>query len=286
MGRTRTIRGMRQGQALLEFALIALVLGLLLGGMLSLGTMFFAAHAVQIAADVGAQELARLPLPATALFDDPADPSNTNTALADADVKLQIYDERFLVIDVNTPISSLPLVNRLLYPVMFVDPDLGMRRYPGALATNANGDRTVLIPVVTGRDPGSGAETITWRRVVEEVRSDPDDGHTGSFSVNAPSSAGVASGIVSLRINYPFQAAGLVSYLNNGDGTVTASLANDAAVSESGLPQGYTLVDASSGAGVYAGKYGLGSLSALNVQVRPYRKLISAQGVYRREVFK
>ena len=38
-------------------------------------------------------------------------------------------------------------------------------------------------------------------------------------------------------------------------------------------------------AGTYGGQYGLGEQGALGRRVRPYRRVISAQAIYRREVF-
>jgi hypothetical protein len=38
-------------------------------------------------------------------------------------------------------------------------------------------------------------------------------------------------------------------------------------------------------AGVYGGQYGLGSQAVLGGVVRPYRRVISTQAIYRREIF-
>ena len=60
-------------------------------------------------------------------------------------------------------------------------------------------------------------------------------------------------------------------------------LANDAGVTAPN--PGGTLLGGSDDAGPYSGQYGLGKFYALNKEVRPFRRLISAQGVFRREVF-
>lgn len=275
----------RRGQALLEFAVIALILGVLLGGILSLGHAFFAANTLQQAADVGAHELARLPLPPGIQFGAKADAGADDMVLDRADVKNQLYDEEKLVVDVGTDASSLPLINRLLFTLYIYDSALGKLRYPGALVTKTStGQPTVLIPLVASRDGDTGVETIgQWRPVVEEIRSDPSDPATGPFSVASTASP---AGIVALRINYPFQAVGMVSYRPAGDGMVAPNRADDEAVSHADLPEGYSLFGGdTSGVPVYAGRFGLGTLHAFATRVRPYRKVISAQGVYRREVF-
>ncbi|MGA8351882.1 MAG: hypothetical protein WB773_29100, partial [Isosphaeraceae bacterium] len=77
---------------------------------------------------------------------------------------------------------------------------------------------------------------------------------------------------VALRINYPFQAASLsatapssnwppdpnFNYIQPSDGTNTP--------------------------GTYSGPNGLGDQFVFATNVRPYRRLISAQAIYRREV--
>ena len=56
----------RRGQALVEFAIVALVVYLLLGGILTFGQLFYEGQTVQQAADVAAREISRTPLSATA----------------------------------------------------------------------------------------------------------------------------------------------------------------------------------------------------------------------------
>ena len=61
-------RGQR-GAALVEFALVSLVLYLLLAGMIEFGRLMFDANALQDVARVAARELALAPVRATATFD-------------------------------------------------------------------------------------------------------------------------------------------------------------------------------------------------------------------------
>lgn len=319
--------GDRRGQALVEFALVALVLTGLIFGAVSFGMLLYGGQTLQQAADVGARELARLPLPATEAADHPGTLFTFDEALygaassASATVRAQIYDERWLVVERSSiapgvslsdhlAASHAPLLNRLLLPLFILDrrgtEDAGddLYRYPGALVENTvTSNLTVLVPVVTGRDPLLGVESIEWHRVVEEVRPDPSNAASGPFSLGSTNP--VDRGLVALRINYPYQAAALIGAQDAGD-PASPNLsrfieARDADVAESD-PQGllgtYQLVVPADAAavphnGAHAGRYGLGyHLSPLPLtrgqaagRVRPFRKLISAQALARREVF-
>ncbi|MBV8232158.1 MAG: pilus assembly protein, partial [Planctomycetaceae bacterium] len=56
----------RSGSVLVEFALIALLSYIAGGAVLTYGLMMYQANMVQQAVDAGAQEIARMPLPAKA----------------------------------------------------------------------------------------------------------------------------------------------------------------------------------------------------------------------------
>ncbi|MCA9071573.1 MAG: pilus assembly protein, partial [Planctomycetaceae bacterium] len=84
----------------MEFAIIAFVLTLLLGAMLTFGFLLFGANVLQQAADVGAQELARYPYSPTGTFEE---------ALEDSG----LFREEDLVIPTGTDPDTLPLINRL-----------------------------------------------------------------------------------------------------------------------------------------------------------------------------
>ncbi|MBL8827721.1 MAG: pilus assembly protein [Planctomycetaceae bacterium] len=344
----------RRGQALVEFAAIALVFAVMLGAMLSLGHMFFAAHTIQQAVDVAAQEIARTPFPAASelglgSFDDEPD-SVMETEL----FKEQIFDERHLVIDPDDytdpkeywdgpgPYSlveaskRLPLLNRLLVSAMVFDPtfnpnglpyrdpnhpdyhDLvqGVYRYPGAVVTyddNGVPRETVVVPLVQTTYAPVSETVYSWVKPVEEIKYEG----TGSFSVvatvppMAPANPSFQPGMVALRINYPFQAAGLVKYVPTGSFSATdpnLPMTERITASDGGtestpgfvsLPAGkYQLAvasdadpfDAMGTSRVNSGRFGLGRLSAYKpsagaLGVRPYRRVITAQAIYRREVF-
>ena len=99
----------RSGQALVEFSIIALVIYLLIGGALTFGLWIYAAGQIQQAANVGARELSQTPLPLDATLED---------ALNDPVVRQRIYDDRWLVIDLdaleeeNPTTTSSPMLSQ------------------------------------------------------------------------------------------------------------------------------------------------------------------------------
>lgn len=282
----------RRGQAVVEFAVVSLLLTFLLGAMLTLGFLFFGANVLQQAADVGAMELSRHPFAATGTFGD---------ALADSG----LFREADLVVPVGTAARDLPLINQQLFSVYIYDPDIDMLRYPGTLVTNGDGDQTVLIPIIGpgNRDENTGVETISeWHKVVEEVT--PSGSMEGPYAINSTTTGMLDPGMVALRIHYPFQSAAMVAYIHKNSSGVVISpsetiglesvqnvvvTADDDAVTAAPLPAGYTLVNpainTAFGASPHRGTYGLGEAQAHLTKVRPYRKVISAQAIYRRELF-
>lgn len=284
---------------LVEFACIALAFYLLFAATVELGRMVFSQQAILNAARVGARELALAELPATATFDD---------ALRDPDVRDRIFDPGLLVLDTTDMddvtfqqrIDNFPALNRMLTPLMIRERltlgggDREYFHYPGAILRNENynpGDPfnayeyTVAIPKVVSRDSTSGAETIEWVAVVEEVRPAEyaTDPAAAPFSMT---STGRDRGMVALRVNYPFQAASMSAFLPAGTGVNTPIQADDGAVNAASTPDGTALLgSASGGNNTYSGPYGLGRQFALGQEVRPFRRLISAQSMFRREVF-
>jgi len=288
-GRGRSARA-RRGAALVEFALVALAFYLLLAGTIEVGRMVFSLQALQNAARVGARELAQMELPATATFEE---------ALRDPFVRETVFDPGLLVLDVSNmsevevqaTLDNLPTINRMLVPLMLrerVNIGEGEKdyfRYPGAVVRFTNPgpfdpQRTVVIPRVLERD-GEGSETIDFVPVVEEIRPSEDPAEA-PFSMI---SAGRHRGLVALRINYPYQAATLAAHRFSGGVNVPVQ-ANDGAVQQDAPPPGgAVLVPVSGGSGIYSGPYGLGHQFALGSEVRPFRRLLSAQSMFRREVF-
>lgn len=289
---------------LVEFALIAIAFYMLMAGTIEVGRMIFSSQLLQNAARVGARELAMLPLPATYTF---------NEAMADPNVKEYIYDPALLVWEIppgldsgqiQDQVNAWPAVNRMLYPLMIQETaNLGsgsgqILRYPGALvmhppdALHPAGFPTVAIPQVVSRD-AAGVETIRWHDVVEEVVPTPPtvgNPDPGPFSMASGIIPVDMRGLVALRINFPYQASTLSAY-QPGPTYETRNqvvLANDAAVQID--PNGPTMdvdsIPPPNDVPSYAGKYGLGKLYALGAEVRPFNKLLTAQSIFRREVFK
>ena len=280
----------RKGSAVAEFAVVLLPLYLLVAGILTFGQLLWVGQNLQQVVDVGAQEIARMPFRPTVDFG----------TVRQSDVfKQQIYDEQFLVIQPaavgNLSLSqyadsNLPLINRLLVPMMIYDTDQNVYRYPGALVkNNATGNETVLVPLVNYQ---TNPPTISWLFPVDEILSNG----ISAFPVSAadPSNPSFVPGIVALRINYPYQSASLSGFRSNPAGPFEANgnnviEADDSTVNEGAIPTNYSLVVAANSGNPdpSSGKYGLGKQIAFVKAngVRPFRKVISVQAVYRREVF-
>lgn len=317
-----------RGAALVEFALVSLVLYLMLAGAVEFGRMMFSANAVQDAARVAARELAVAPIRANVTFDyalscDPA--TDPNCLL---DLKRRIFDPACLVVDLDDPavasdpegfFAALPVVNKALRTLMISEPlRPNLLRYPGALLTDGGGvgcsavgpngtaaptGFTVGIPLVESRD-GAGVETITWVPVVQEIRAtrDSDCPARGPFSLiylPAQDDCGPLDadpiadrGLAAVRVNYPYQAAMLSAYQPSPPTDTDPVppnmrnfiVADDGGVQQTNVAPGGPVDDGA--IGPYAGPFGLGRQLALAGRtVRPFRRLVSAQAIFRREVF-
>ena len=278
-------RTRRQGAALLEFALVSLALYLLLAGVIGLGRWMSLVQSAQDAARVIAREASLYPLPANYDFDQ---------ALADAGFRSAVYSPDFLVVDLATTppgadldaaFAAMPVGNRALRPLMVVSDVLvgtdtrRLLHVPGAITDSptAPSGLTVVVPRVVSRAAGTGAETIEILPVVEEVGP-------GSFSLASPD-----RGLVILRINVPYQSATLSAYLPaaalpGGTPGNQPIVADDSLVQ---APDGvyYPIAGPGpTGSGPYSGTYGLGEHLSLGQGVRPFRRLVSAQAIFRREV--
>lgn len=292
------------------------LLVIIIGATISFGLFFYQANTLQQAVDVAAMEISRMPFPATAELG-LGDLSAANTTVMYApDFLAQIYDEKYLVIhddewDSTTSfnenfrdfVDQLPLLNRLLVQVMVRDDTFGtgVTRYPGAIVTNSQtSEETILIPII-GYDSVTGVETlIEWVAPVEEIRIDHDENlvtpSVGPFSFVKPTgfaSPGVdatfSAGMIALRINYPAHATTLVNRVGN-QGQIIVD-ANDSGIVDGDTGSNYSLiVSAETGPAdttIHSGRFGLGRQAALfrSAGVRPYRKVMSVQAIYRREVF-
>ena len=298
----RRLSGSRRGQALLEMAFLIPLIVILIGGTISFGLFFFQANVSQQAVDVGAQEISRFPFPpegTLGLGDLNIDPNDLTVLANDPQFKEQIYDEQFLFIrdsewvnsfpSFNAFVAELPLLNRLLVPVMVRDssfPD-GVTRFPGAVVNNSAGEETVLIPIVA-YDFATGAESLVeWVAPVEEILTSNGN---GPYSLDATDPAtSFVPGMVALRINFPVQSTTLIN--RTGESAEIIIEADDSSISDGNTGSNYSLaVAAESGTAdttIHSGRFGLGRQAALlrEAGVRPYRRVLSVQSIYRREVF-
>jgi hypothetical protein len=276
-------RAKRRGQSLLEFALAALATYLLLAAILTFGHLLYVAQVTQSAADVAARELSRTPLPANITFND---------ALDHPEVRQRVFDEDYLVVDLDAleasgmtlldHVGDWPIVNQQLFPAMIldlVDTDGGPRRwlrYPGALedkpdaAAPFNPGKTVWVPLIVDG-------MIVRREVLEEIRpSDP--GAISPFHISSDQ-----MGIAAVRINYPFQAAAMSGYVD--------ATPNDPFDPNIGNPDN-SFIEPDQPFGTHTGEFGLGRQAAMGSEemtqglgTRPFRRVISSQAIFRREVF-
>jgi TadE-like protein len=316
-----------QGAALVEFALVSLVLYVLLAGAIEFGRLMFDASALQDVARLAARELAVAPVRADATFEYALSCDATADPACLVDLKGRVFDPACLVVDLADPavagdpdgyFAAMPVVNRALRPLMMTEPVRStLLRYPGALLSDAAGvacsavgpngqaaptGLTVGIPFIEARD-SSGVESITWVPVLQEIRAaqDAECPSRGPFSLIylanqdecGPLDADPLSdrGLAAVRINYPYQAAALSGFLPSAPSDIDPlppNVANPIAADDGGVQQNNVApggeVDDGT-IGPYAGPFGLGRHFALAGRVvRPFRKLISVQAIYRREV--
>lgn len=305
-----------RGAILIEFALVALVLYILAAAALSIGQAIFYGQTAQQAARTCARELAVEPLPAfvggtpgrSLTFDDVVyDPAGVLDPAIRERIRRRIFDPDLLVVDTEAQVPSgqsiadffadKPLVNRVLRTVMFFDRVEGRQvfRFPGALVRSPTSPSglTVIIPLVDRTSPTGEGESVRWVPVVEEVRPIGATPDQGPFAIRATPGDPTVEGVVAVRVNIPFQSASMSSFGTTGDWPPEPNLdrvhdADDGAVVELN-PEARpgNLVASDRETGPYAGAYGLGRHYALVRPngVRPFRRIASAQAVFRRELF-
>lgn len=298
----------RRGQVLTEFAIIAFVVMLILAGILTFGLLLHGANVIQQAADVGAMEFSRHPASPMATFTEALEDSGLFREdylvcfIGGPNTSAEDLPANYTPADVTALQTRMPLINRLLFSSYIYDRDIGAIRYPGAVVTrNSDSIETVRIPLVTSRDPVTGVETgIVWRGVVEEIIPIGEMEGPYSLTATAGERGALDAGMVALRINYPYQSGAMIAWqyrdkTTNDSVTVEDVLGADVDVNnfeveatDAGVldPPGYTLfIPSDSGLGPNAGRGGLGRLYAMGKTVRPFRRTLTAQAIYRREVF-
>ena len=156
----------------------------------------------------------------------------------------------------------------------------------------------------------AGETIVKWVAPVEEIRVDHDnDASTplqGPYPLLDLSETTLPSfqpGMVAIRINYPAQSTTMLNRIDLDDSVANPDgrrggiivLAGDTVIdSENDFSSCYVLDtptprispgSGQPGSNPNAGAYGLGELEALTRVVRPYRKVMTFQAIYRREVF-
>jgi hypothetical protein len=232
-------------------------------------------------------------------------------------------------------VPTLPILNQQLVPLMIVDrpsfeeppiiiggPVSAQRRllrYPGAILSRSSKivppsgvantlegpyenpttykpwfdvNLKIEIPLVVST--ANGITTIRLIDILEEIKS---PNAASPFSIDSEQ-----RGLVSLRINYPFQSAAMSSFRHDPsdpeypfEPTVGRPEIANNVINPGGDLNGNTLVPlplASPNAngrfiysGTHGGTAGLGAQGAFGTIVRPYRRIMSAQAIYRREIF-
>jgi hypothetical protein len=279
-----SVRGpRRRGAVLVEFAIVAFVLYLIIAAIFTFGRALFIAESLQHTTDTFAHELARTPLaPNDTLADALVDPAVTQTLFNEnalqIDISAWIQNDGGLTLDQYLQQQGVPLVNRLLAPLMIMDERADgstVLWYPGAVR---DPDGHYYVNVLHG--DGTGAPTNV--PVVEAVGS-PDPFPLGMAP--APGSTPQASGLAGVRINYPYQSATLSAFTYTVNGTPISSPVGVSGVQNHPIKTNEALDIGASRGGLYGGPSHLGQQIVGPYVVRPFQRLISAQAVYRREVF-
>ena len=300
-----------RGGVLVEFSLSLIVLWLIVAATLDLGRAFAAAHVLQSAARSAARELALDDAIAwNASFDDALaaifDPSYL---VVDATCLDQRANER----DTSPRMELAEILskrghtlNLMLTPLMVFEQvsvggtDLRLLRYPGALLQSgetADSGKPCTTPYTVGIAEVDDLQSrVTFHSVVEEIEPDV-------FSLAVQPDSSLPAGTVALRLLYPFQAVGLSAWriVDGFNKPLPAVSADDYAVDLTSVgesktvsaldargPEGGLEAYAQTGTGdpipIYGGSLGLGVQGVLGQEVRPFRRVLTAQAIAPREV--
>ncbi|WP_454061766.1 TadE/TadG family type IV pilus assembly protein [Candidatus Nitrospira salsa] len=281
-----------RGSVLVEFSLIAVSLSLLIALVVDVARMVFVSQLLQETVRVAARELALFPLSPVMTFEQ---------ALQHPQVKSRIYDPAALVIEVDHFTDSyrlekfldgLPIVNRMLRPLMKVEHIMldgstrKVLRFPGIVVQDRKRQTdlnswSVSVPY-QGMSGVLNGKHINWKPVLEEVRGNPEDPNSGSFSLG-PSQQGALAGLVALRINYPFQPL-LMNWLPQSvlpDSVNISSEGNSSFSSDRPEPS-----ERQMGGPSLTNTPNRDSFrSSVHGTLKEYPHVLSAQAVFRREVF-
>ena len=147
----------------------------------------------------------------------------------------------------------------------------------------------VRIPVVSAPNSSGGGQTIVnWLMPLEPIL---DSNGVDAFALNATTVSGL-SGVVALRINYPYQSASMSGYVPPANPASPPGPPDNPVVPIT-CQQHFVQFAARRGQCRYVGlsiwplrrRQRPGRTGGFCTTVRPYRSVISPQAIYRREVF-
>ncbi len=286
------LRCRHRGAALVEFAILAFVLYFIIAAVFTFGRALFVAQALQQTTDLFAHELARTPLPPTdTLAQALADPSVQQHLFNEADLQIDITSwvkddggqslDEYLASPGATADGAVPIINRLLAPLMIVDARSDGKTYlwyPGAVQ---DADGHYYVQVLKGNGTGAPLKVPVVEAMGEGTAQSPDP-----FAVTVNDGV-VSGGLAGVRLNYPFQSASLsaMTYTTPGGGTPQGIPVGVTGVKNSYIQTNEAPDYGATRGGLYGGPDHLGQQQVAGMTVRPFQRMISAQAVYRREVF-
>ena len=292
-------RRSRCGQALLEFAIIAFVMSAMVAGLVGLIVLGLGSFQNNIAAENAGRLLdenehfsadAFIELGLDATTADAQDVyqllTSDVTSPTDPDARPKHFDESKLILSPtewfdSTAKAALPPLNRYLLGSYIYDPDRDVYRYPGAVVSGPSG-LTVMVPLLASSGSAKGID--------QSIHIDAASAFPVADDWVGPVTVQQRSGVFEIVITYPSQPASMMSIdlVEDAEGNIlsqTPVVADDAAISLSPPPSGYTLapitVAAGSPASPSRGDYGLGESYAFGTQVRPYRRVFESMSVFR-----
>lgn len=308
----------RQGQALVEFAIISFVMTAILAGFLALIVLGMGSMQNNLAAESAGRLLDRHEALSESNFDSQflSDASYVDFESVNAGEVFRFlsgfvpsgsatsfYDEGRLILspaDWNQRDTlDLPPINRMLLGQFTFDPDLDAYRYPGAVVQNAAGQQTVLIPILDFVNDTTGETTLGIGRTFNVTSTDAAEAWPVAQNWVAPvtitrvsAGSGSDGAAFQIVIFVPSQPASSIDLqvVRDATGRVLSQTpveANDAALlGQLGtLPAGYTFdtpaVAQPGTASMTRGQFGLGESFAFLTRVRPYRRVFESASVFR-----
>ncbi|OYP32329.1 hypothetical protein [Rhodopirellula sp. MGV] len=272
----------RQGQALVEFAIISFVLSAIVAGLLGILVLALGSFQNNIAAENAGR-----------LLDKELSSELTGSSAKDVYMALKdggFYNEEYLVLSEQqffdkAFLSTLPQINQLLLPSFIHDTDHELFRYPGTLVTNAEGDNTILVPLLPDFDSGF-VTGISRARELNTNAYPSADNWVAPVSIMATGDPTPSK--FKIVICYPSQPGSLIQYkvLRDAQGEVIQQSpveADDSALSLGDLPASYSLgnnVPETNKSPASSGLYGLGELYAYQMSVRPYRLVFESGSIF------